>query len=99
MAAAQERHLMVHPPGAGPPTALRVEPPAVRLHAPDTPPLRRGDRGEQVQRVVAMALDHVLVDIEQEAGLVIRVYVAVAPDRILEPERVHVGLAGDLVDR
>ena len=52
-----------------------------------------------MQRVVAMAADHVLVDVEEEAGLVVRVDVAVAPDRILELERVHVGLAGDLVDR
>jgi hypothetical protein len=68
-AAHEQGDLMVDQPRARAPSTLEVQPPAVRAHLADAPPLLGDDRAEQAHGRRAMASDDVRLEVQEEARL------------------------------
>ncbi|HJS95132.1 MAG TPA: hypothetical protein VJ741_12790 [Solirubrobacteraceae bacterium] len=94
---------MVEQAGAVSPSALEVEPPALRRDLGDAPALGGHDAGQERHRVGAVAGRDEALDVQEEPGLVGRGDLGLAPDRrggeVGHAHAAGQGLQGALSDR
>jgi hypothetical protein len=95
--APEERHLVVDPTGAAPPSALQVELPAARHDAADTPALGADHVREQEAGVRAVGAGDIAHQVVHETDLIARAGSAQAPD-LPVVEVAHAGDPGQPLD-